>query len=173
VRWEWGDDTLLRDLKTLRPDWFDFESKAGQRRPYLFRLTGLAVARNRTDLPLSELGRETPTSAPPPHELRKLAPQKPPHVELREAVESDNQSGEQPPQEPPHDSASSPLNSYLYEGSEVEASSEEKLDHAVGKTTAEPVSDEQEGEQGLLDDLQALVDAGVGEWIEDDTEGKR
>jgi hypothetical protein len=34
--------------------------------------------------------------------------------------------------------------------------------------TGEP----QDGEQGLLNDLQALVDAGLGEWIEHDAQGK-
>jgi hypothetical protein len=173
VGWQESDDTLLRELKTLRPAWIDFGSKQGQRAPYAIRLTGLKVLREGDELPLTELGPETSSSARPPHDFRNIAPREPPHAEVAEVVESSKQSGEEPPQEPPQTSADSPLNSYLYDGSEVEASGEEKLDHAVGKTTAEPVSDEQEGEQGLLDDLQALVDAGLGEWIEDDTEGER
>jgi hypothetical protein len=186
LRWEWGEDTLLRELKALRPAWITFESKQGQRGPYLIRLMGLKVLREGDELPLSELGPKPPTSARPPHDLRKIAPQEPPHVEVGEAVERGSQSGEQPPQEPPQTSVDSPLNSYLYEGSEVEASSEVNLDHVVGKTTVELVSveqaddgslvwsgEQQEGEQGLLDDFQALVDAGLGEWRENDAEGKR
>jgi hypothetical protein len=143
------------------------------------------VLRSGEELPLNELGLETSTSARPPHDFRKIAPQKPPQVEVSRVVESGSQGAEQPPQEPPHDSAPSPLNSYLYEGSEVKASSEEKLDHVVGSTTAERVGVEQaddgslvwtgepqESDQGLLDDLQALVDAGLGEWGEHDAEGK-
>jgi hypothetical protein len=44
VGWEWSEDTLLRDLKALRTVWIDFETRQGQRRPYVFRLTGLARA---------------------------------------------------------------------------------------------------------------------------------
>jgi hypothetical protein len=173
VDWQESDDTLLRELKTLRPAWIDFGSKQGQRAPYAIRLTGLKVLREGDELPLTELGPETPSSARPPHDLRNIAAQGPPLAEVAEVVESSKQSGEEPQQEPPQTSLDSPLNSYLYEGSEVKAAGEEKLDHVVGKTTAELASVDQGGRQGLLDDLQALVDAGVGEWIEDDTEGKR
>jgi hypothetical protein len=61
---------------------------------------------------------------------------------------------------------------------ENRCSEETKLDHVLGKTTAgEPdpflaVYERLEGEQGLLDDLQALVDAGLGEWRENDDGGE-
>jgi hypothetical protein len=29
VRWKWSEDTLLRELKSLRPEWIDFGSKPG------------------------------------------------------------------------------------------------------------------------------------------------
>jgi hypothetical protein len=73
-------------------------------------------------------------------------------------------------------------------------SEETKLDDVLGKTTVaetDPAITDRlialakgerpeifpdaplEGEAGVLADLQALVDAGLGEWREDDAEGKR
>jgi hypothetical protein len=37
-------DSLREDLVALKPDWIDFEVKERQRAPYVFRLTGLAIA---------------------------------------------------------------------------------------------------------------------------------
>ena len=211
LRWEWSEDTLLRELKALRPQWIDYESRPGQRDAYLIRLTGLARGQKTTVPSRSELGPEARTSAPPPHHLRRTAEKKPPHREVGEPVESGTQSGKQPPQKPPSDSTPSPLSSYLYEGSEVKASSEEKLDHALGETTTgdpvgsdtdrllakmeeldrrkhnrQPASVDQaddrslvwsgealEGEASVLADCYALVNAGLGEWIEDDAEAER
>jgi hypothetical protein len=39
VGWQESEDTLLRELKALRPAWINFESKQGQRGPYVIRLT--------------------------------------------------------------------------------------------------------------------------------------
>jgi hypothetical protein len=195
MRWQQSNDTLLRELKSLRPLWLDFDSSPGQRGPYTFLLTGLAVIR------------ETEGEPQPPHDLRKnrsiSAEVELPHAEVLRAASNDSQSRESPPQEPPQTAeALSSLTSS--EGSEVKAASEEKVDQALGKTTATdqgvtdrlvakierpehqrneapPVHVEQaddrslvwsgeaqEGEAGVLADCQALVDAGLGEWIEDD-----
>lgn len=35
VDWSWDDDTLLRELRKLRPEWIDYESTQGQRTPYV------------------------------------------------------------------------------------------------------------------------------------------
>jgi hypothetical protein len=135
VLWELSEDTLLRELKGLRPEWIDFESKPGQRGAYVIRLTGLRVLREGD----AELTSEPPTSARPPHDLRKRASQQPPHPEVAEAAESSLQSAEEPPQEPPHKFPDSPLTSLLCEGSEVKAASEGRKEDDVGKTTtAEP-----------------------------------
>jgi hypothetical protein len=179
MRWEWSEDTLLRELKGLRPEWIDFESKPGQRGPYLIRLTGLAVKRMGADLPPVELGSEPPTSAPPPHDLRKKPPQQPPHAEVAERTEGALQSAEEPPQEPQHTFLDSPLTSYLLplRGSEVKASGEESYDQDVGKTTAAATNFVQavgkaaaaalERERGFLAELyEVFVVKGGGRWIE-------
>jgi hypothetical protein len=75
VRWEWSEDTLLRELKSLRPEWIDFGSKPGQRAPYLIRLTGLAVEREGDS-----------TSARPPHDRTNCAEVEPPHADGGEAA---------------------------------------------------------------------------------------
>jgi len=142
-----------------------------------------------------ELGPEPSSSARPPHDFRKRAPQEPPHERSAETSETHKSSGKEPPQEPPHDSGDSPLPLTSTEGSEVTAASEEKLGDVVGKTTAAepepefpelldllepnpfhaerngrpPVGVERaEGEAGVLADVQALVDAGLADWIEGD-----
>lgn len=132
VRWEGSDDTLLRELKSLRPEWIDYESRPGQRSPYVIRWTGLAVVREGDE----KLRPETATSARPPHDLRKSAPHPPPHDRSAETGETRKPSGKTPPQKPPNDSEGAPLPLTSTEGSEVKAASEEKLDHVVGKTTA-------------------------------------
>jgi hypothetical protein len=132
VRWEGSDSTLQRELRSLRPAWIDYASNQGQRRPYVIRLTGLAVLREGDE----ELRPETTTSARLPHDFRKKAPQEPPQDGSAEADETHKPSGKAPPQKPPHDSGGSPLPLTSTEGSEVKAAGEEKLDHIVGKTTA-------------------------------------
>ena len=129
--WPWAYDTLIRELKRVRPEWIDFESTQGQRTPYVFRWTGLAVRRE-GDL---ELGQDS-TSARLPHDFRKRAPQEPPQTGSAEADEAHDPNGKTPPHEPPHDSDGSPLPLTSTESSEVNAASEEKLDPVVGKTTA-------------------------------------
>jgi len=131
LRSEVSPDTVGRELKSLRPEWIDFESGQGRRRPYVIRLTGLAVEREGDESPRPE----APTSARPPHDLRRKAPQEPPHERSAETDETYKSSGKPPPQEPPHDFDGSPLPLTSTEGSEVNAGSEEKLDHVVGKTT--------------------------------------
>lgn len=43
LQWPWSADTLWRELRRLRSGgWIEFESKPGQRRPYVFRLTAAA-----------------------------------------------------------------------------------------------------------------------------------
>jgi hypothetical protein len=72
----------------------------------------------------------------------------------------------------------------LHLGSEVKASSEEKLDHVVGKTTSaalddtageganflravgEAAAEALEREREFLADCEALVDAGLARWRE-------
>jgi hypothetical protein len=126
TRWQRSRDTLMRELKSLRPLWLDFDSRPGQRGPYTFILTGLAVIR------------ETDGEPQPPHDLRKNTPISAevelPHAEVPGAASNHSQSRESPPQEPPQttDVLSSLTSS---EGSEVKAASEEKLDQAVGGTT--------------------------------------
>jgi len=126
VRWQWGDDTLRRELKSLRPLWFDFDSRPGQRGPYTFLLTGLALIR------------EADGEAQPPHDLRTNPPipaeVELPHAEVLEAASNHSQSREQPPQEPPQ-TAVAPSSLTSSERSKANAGSEEKLDHVVGKTT--------------------------------------
>lgn len=40
VAWPWGPDKLLDDLKALRrAGWIEFDSRQGQRKPYVFRVT--------------------------------------------------------------------------------------------------------------------------------------
>ena len=84
VGWAGSDDALRRELRGLRPEWIDYESTQGQRIPYLFHWTGLAVAREGDE----KLPPETPTSARPPHDLRKRAPQEPPHDGSAETAEN-------------------------------------------------------------------------------------
>ena len=200
MRWTRSSDTLLRELKSLRPLWLDFDSRPGQRGPYTFLLTGLAVIR------------ETDGEPQPPHDLRKDPPISAevelPHAEVPGAASNHSQSRESPPQKPPQ-TTEAPSSLTSSEGSELKAASEEKLDHVVGKTTAaepEPEFPEllnrlepspfhpdaernggsplrvernadgslewsaepREGEARVLADAQALVDAGLAEWSEDD-----
>jgi hypothetical protein len=135
------------------------------------------VASKGADLPPVELGSEPPTSAPPPHDLRKKPPQQTPHTEIADRTEGALQSAEEPPQEPPHTFLDSPLTSYLYESSEVKASGEESYDQDVGKTTTagmnfvqavgEAAAAALEREQAFLDDCTRwFVVKGGGRWVE-------
>lgn len=68
--WTWSEDTLLRDLRALRPAWIEFEVGQGQRRPYVFRLTGLR--RREEGEPPLDFRTETPSPAEVTPTLRKL-----------------------------------------------------------------------------------------------------
>jgi hypothetical protein len=71
LQWGKSPDTLMRELKELGY-WFEFDSKQGQRTPYLFRLTGLSVRRVGDELSPDERKPEPRTSAPLPHDFRKI-----------------------------------------------------------------------------------------------------
>jgi hypothetical protein len=164
IGWEWSEDTLLRDLKALRPAWIDFEAKQGQRSPYVFRLTGLAVAGESETARLPhDFRTETPSPAEVTPRLRKLEQSTSPEAERDHALSETSFSGS-----PKKRTDEKGQENYL---------SEEELDHVLGKTTTrvrvvqaedgslEWSGEPQEGEQGLIDDCEALVDAGIATWV--------
>jgi hypothetical protein len=125
VGWERSEDTLMRELKALRPEWIDFGSKPGQRAPYLIRLTGLAVEQEGDS-----------TSARPPQNPVNLAEVEPPHADGREAGANQRREPHATSAETSADAERSLFTLTSSEGRALKAASEEKLDHLVGETTA-------------------------------------
>lgn len=202
--WEWSEDTLLRDLKALRPAWVDFETKQGQRSPYLFRLTGLAVGIG-AELP-ADFRRETPSGAEVTSELRKSGPP------AKSQPERDPARSEPPPSGSPkkrrdetrRESLSEERDPLLGETTAperdfdddaflalvrevggarngVHAAAEQARLAFEGRNGTDPVRVEggddgsllwseppREGEEGLLADAQALADAGLARWIDEE-----
>jgi hypothetical protein len=115
--WQWSEDTLLRDLRALRPAWIDFEVGQGQRQPYVFRLTGLR--RRETQLP-QDFRTETRSPAEVTSRLRKS----------EQAANPQPKSGFVSAQ-PRH--GGSPKEEKRRE--ETKAGNEEKLDHLGVETT--------------------------------------
>jgi len=91
-----------------------------------------------------------------PHDLRKKAPQEPPHERSAETGETHKPSGKAPPHGPPHDFDGPPLPLTSTEGSEVKAASEEKLDHVAGKTTGAETAPADQSEPEFPPLLDAL-----------------
>jgi DNA-binding transcriptional ArsR family regulator len=175
--------TIRRALRRLRDGgWIDFrEPDERQRAPWPITLTGLARE-------AQTKGTAARTAAP---QLRHVPQTTAAEVKLARRAESLRE----------RDSAVSPLRPSRARENETKRNeenlrSEEKLDHAVGKTTATdpgvtarlvakiqrpglqrneaPWSGEaQEGEAGVLADCDALVNAGLAEWCENDAEGER
>jgi hypothetical protein len=117
--WQWSDDTLVNDLKPLRPAWIDFKISQGQRRPYVFRLTGLR-RRKVQQLP-QDFRPETPSPAEVTSRLRKSEQAAKPQPESGSALA-----------QLPH--GGSPKEEKRRE--ETKAGNEEKLDQVEGETTA-------------------------------------
>jgi hypothetical protein len=115
--------TLRDDLRRLRPAWLAYESKPGQRDPYVIRLTGLADDKDAAPQPHGEPG---------------------PHGNLtgndpvsREVDFAGREVGESPsPENKPALDPSEPLDREVIPVSTSTTSSEG--DQALGKTTSEP-----------------------------------
>lgn len=168
--------TIRRALRRLKAaGWIDFpEPDERQRTPWPITLTRLARE-------AQTKGTATPTATPP--------------LRLKSQTTA---TGDGPTENAkPHQekvSAASPLRPSRVRENETKrneqnlSSNAGRKENDLGKTTAaetDPaITDrlialargerpELEGETGVLADLQALVDAGVGEWTEDDAEGKQ
>jgi hypothetical protein len=118
-----SDDTLLRDIKAMRPTWIEFEIGQGQRRPYVFRLTGLARDEH-------AIRPDFRTATPSPAEVTS-APRK---SDLPEDPEPERPSG---PGEPP-DCGGPPEQTRQDHTREdhVPNPAGEEGEHLLGKTTA-------------------------------------
>jgi hypothetical protein len=119
-----SDDSLLNDLKVLRPAWLTFESTQGQRSPYRLRLTGLAAEPDEASLP-NDFRNELPDFSevePPPSEVLS---------EVRSEVSPASREPLDDRGQPPH----SEVASEVPPSTPSTTSSEE--DPAVGKTTSE------------------------------------
>jgi hypothetical protein len=176
------DDTIQRKLDVLRDGgWIDFERpKPGQRMGWRIWLKGLE--RN---------VEADPTSALAPQHLRTSSTEDPPPVRRSSSAALPAPSAATPHGErdrgsaqAPHVNAADPTDETRRDETKKTVS-EEKLDHVLGETTGsgtatrnrEPVHVEreaddslvwsgepQEGEEGLLADCQALVNASFAEW---------
>jgi hypothetical protein len=149
VGWDWSQDTLLRDLKALRPTWLDFETRQGQRRPYVFRLTGLRIRAEAE--PPHDFRTETPSPAEVTSKLRMSEqPTNPP----RERVSA-------PPQPPPSGSPKTRTDE-----KRQETFSKREDDHQVGPGTREP--EPPDATDRILDALDKVGSEkpGVGAEIE-------
>jgi len=185
LSWPLKLEPLRRRLHGLRnAGWIEFENpRRGPEAPWIFRLSGAEVDAERDE------------------SLVSFDPSFHPERALREeTVSTQAQEAKGANQEPKRVSESSefPPRARVEQSrakSEIEnrGSEETKLDHVLGKTTpgeTDPAITDRlialakgerpeivpeprlVGETGFLAYLQALVDAGIGEWIEHDAEGE-
>jgi hypothetical protein len=147
----------LHELR--REGWIDFDGpRRGPEAPWVFRLSGAAIDAERDEFRMS-FEAETPSQF---------------------EIDSNRRPAEQAVNPHPDGVSDAPelRSAEARRAEQSETFSEEKLDHVLGETTAR-VSVEraedgsllwngepQEGEQGLLDDCQAFVNAGVAGWRE-------
>ena len=118
--WQWSDRTLLRDLHVLRPAWIEFQVGQGQRRPYVFSLTGL---RRRETAVRHDFDTETPSSdevTSTPLEVESASIPQPERV----SASSQLRHGDSPKKRREETKQD-----------ETTTRSEEKLDHVLGETT--------------------------------------
>jgi hypothetical protein len=182
IGWEWSRDTLLRDLKKLRADWIDFETKQGQRERHVFRLTGLRVGDDEGSLP-PDFRTANPSPAEVTSDVRKLEQDATPQPE------GDPDPSQSPQCGSPKKRREEKRRKNVLEG--------ETYDQAQGKGTAKELSGDgflevlqslnggppvhvvagddgklewsqppREGEAGVVADFQGLVDAGIASWVE-------
>jgi hypothetical protein len=170
LRWPLSHEWLRRRLHDLRDQgWIEFDDlKAGQRRPWVFRLARTAID-GEIDRPPTDLQLETPSE-----------------LELTSNSSAGPRLSSPPPARPSERSRPPTAETSREEKRREEIFLEGgKYDHVLGKTTegdaaqfnGEPVQVERrlggslawsgasiEGEEGVLADCQALVDAGFAEW---------
>jgi hypothetical protein len=166
--WPLEIDALRRRLHGLRDaDWITFEDpRRGPEAPWIFRLTGAEVDAERDE---SQMSFDSSFLAGRPVREETISAQ----------GESVGPSSPQPERVPkPSEFPRRARVEQSREETESKPLSEEELDHVLGKTTArvrvEQAEDgslvwdgePQKGEQGLLDDCQALVDAELATWLE-------
>jgi hypothetical protein len=189
--WDWTDETLRKDLRHLRPGWIDYSAKQGQRSPYIFRLTGLQVGahfqpRVRPTLEVSSNEADTASPATPPQQ-RDVAPAQPPtgstpynRTERNKRPETSPCSERDYDQGVGKTTATDPavtdrllerlhgLPSKTGAGPGGASSNGARPPHVDVADHSGPLwsTEARDGEQGVLDDLQALVDAGLAEWVD-------
>jgi hypothetical protein len=175
IGWSHTVEWLRKKLHALRDaGWIDFdEPRPAPKAAWTFRL-GRAAIDGETYEPPTLLQPE------PPSELEVTSNR----AEDEEAATAQPNSAFEPRKPPTLDF---PEQSRAKSEIENRGSEEPEQGDVLGKTTAgetDPAitdrlialvredQSELEGEEGALADLQALVDAGVGEWIEDDAQRK-
>jgi hypothetical protein len=171
IAWPHTIEPLRRRLHGLRDAGaIDFDDpRRGPGAPWVFRLSGAAVD-GEWDESLLSFHQRFLAGRPTRDETISAQP------EGSERENLDAERGFEPSEFPRRARA---------EQSRAEILSDEKLDHVLSKTTArvrvEQAEDgsfvwngePQEGEQGLLDDCQALADAGLARWREVDDGSER
>lgn len=189
--WPWSDETLRKDLLGMRPQWIEYEVRQGQRSRYVFRLTGLQVGghlQRQRGAPV-EVTSNQPDEAlpanPPPQP--KTAADKPPTAKghnnrpeqtrgekqnLGSEEELDHGVGETTATDPgvtarlleKLDGLSSKTGAFKAKtgatpGGDSNGSGAPRV--AVTSEGFNWTDEASEGEQATVDDLQALVAAGV------------
>jgi hypothetical protein len=199
LSWPYKPEALRRRLHGMKDaKWIEFEKPRRGPAPWIFRLSGAAVDGERDE------------------SLVSFDPSFLPDTALREetiSAQAQDKETENPQAKRVSEPSEFPPRARVEQSraeTEIEnrCSEETKLDHVVGKPTAddEPLCEREpafpelldrlepnphpagpgsdapsqiwpdpplEGEAGVLADLQALVDAGLGEWIDDDEGGGR
>lgn len=170
IGWKQSEDTLERDLDALRPAWIYFETKQGQRTPRVFRLTGLAILKGGKPAPLPhDFRTETLASAEVSADLRKSEP----------PASSQPERDPKPPQ-PSHSGSPKKRREEKRRKSFLEGEAPDRFLDVLGQLNGDPpvcVEVDQHGalewsqppragEEGVLGDCHALVDAGVAAWID-------
>jgi hypothetical protein len=163
LRWPHGNEWLRQKLHRLDRRWISFDNRRGPNAPWIFRLTGAEI-----DAELDESPTNFQLESPSELETNSNAERDfEPSTALLDRVAT---VAESPTTSVPRDETRA---KNVLEG--------KNYDHVLGKTTSEPIRVEQaedgslvwngeprDGEEGVLADCQALVDAGLAKWIDND-----